>query len=272
MRLIFEKLNKTVYIYKEYFVLLLCIVLSVLLLFSNQNTQVISLKIVVRELTGKVQHQFMWIPNIFSAVEQNKILRKKNVSLLLENSTLKEALIENQRLRELLEFKKREKNSFIAADVIGRSIIDPTNTVMLNVGSEDGIKKNDPVINEKGLVGKIIEEGPHVSLCQLLTDRNFTVSAKVQENRAYGLLMWKHDNYAELKISVSSEVKKGYHVITSGYSTIYPAGIPIGRVVKFEKDDYGLFNILKIKLNNDFYTIENVFIVSVPEKPPIASR
>jgi len=228
MRLIFEKLNKTVYIYKEYFVLLLCIVLSVLLLFSNQNTQVISLKIVVRELTGKVQHQFMWIPNIFSAVEQNKILRKKNVSLLLENSTLKEALIENQRLRELLEFKKREKNSFIAADVIGRSIIDPTNTVMLNVGSEDGI--------------------------------------------AYGLLMWKHDNYAELKISVSSEVKKGYHVITSGYSTIYPAGIPIGRVVKFEKDDYGLFNILKIKLNNDFYTIENVFIVSVPEKPPIASR
>jgi len=272
MRFILEKINRTVYIYKEYFILFVCILLSILFLLSNQNNQIVSIKIVIREFSGKVQEKFMWIPGIFTAIEENKILREKNVSLLMENSSLQEALRENNRLRKLLNLKDKGKETYIAADVIGRSHVEPTNTLSLNVGVKDGVKKNSPVINEKGLIGKIIEVGAEVSLCQLLTDRNFSVSAKVRENRAYGILVWTHDNYAEINIPVSFNVKKGYQIITSGFSNIYPPGIPIGKIVDFRNDAYGLFKVLKVKLNVNFYTIENAFVQKVENEFPLTNR
>ena len=272
MRLLIEKINKTIYIYKEYFIFFVCVIFSVYFLMSNQNSQILSLKIVIREFTGKIQEKFMWIPEIFTAMEENKILKEKNTALLIENSYLKEALIENKRLRSLLKLKDRGKNRYISADVVGKSLIEPVNTITLNVGSKDGIKKNFPVVNERGLVGKIIEVGDDFSLCQLITDRNFSVSARIRENRAPGILVWKYDNFAELKIPVSFQAKKGYHIVTSGDSNIYPRGIPIGIVYEFRKDENGLFKILKVKLNVNFYTIENVFVLSVPDESRIMSK
>ena len=199
-----ERVTRLLVFYKEYFTLLIAITFSTILLFSNDNQQAGRLQEGLLELTGSAQKQFAWVGQIFTALDENSKLRERNVKLTLENSLLKKSYVENRYLREKLGFKEQQPYQFLAAAVVSRGLYQFTKVVQIDVGREEGIEKNMPVLTNDGLVGKILLTSPHFSLAQVLGDVNFSVCAKVQRTQATGMLSWESKSDWRLEDIVKS--------------------------------------------------------------------
>ena len=100
-----EKIFKTVIIFRQYITVFLAVVVSFFLLLSNENRQVENINKELIDITGKIKQNFAWINLVFSAVDENRQLREKVLYLNIENTRLKDAGLENQRLTKLLGFK-----------------------------------------------------------------------------------------------------------------------------------------------------------------------
>ena len=130
--------------------------------------------------------------------------------------------------------------------------------VALNIGANEGIEKNMPVISKDGLVGKVIYTGSISSNVQLLTDPNFKVAAKVAKSD--GMFEFTSNNIGLLRIPKSNEVAIGDTVFTSGLGNIYPEGIKIGTVNDFE-DSKGLYKNVNVKLFVDYTDLRQILVI-----------
>lgn len=203
----------------------------------------------------------------FSDLEkQNQTLREKLLKASLQNQQLQEHMLENLRLKRLLMFKQQSQYSFIPASVIGFGQEQTIRSLILNVGSADSVRKNQAVLTEAGLVGKILDTEQNQALTQILMDRNTLVSARLQKSREIGVVGWSGNLWLDLLyIPKDVEVEPGEVVITSGLSRIYPQGIKIGVVAEIEENEYELFKEIKIKPAVNFNRLEDVFIVQVSD-------
>jgi rod shape-determining protein MreC len=194
--------------------------------------------------------------------ETNRLLKEKLARLNLENYRLKEEGLENQRLRNLLEFKSNINFEPIPAEVIG---IDPgrlTDFIWINAGNDRQVQRNAAVINLKGLVGKVIEVYPKSSLVQLLLNSDCKVSALDQRSRVFGIVKKENGMFLKMdNVPNSEEVKTGDKIITSGLGGIFPLGIEIGSVVKSETDTTQIFRQIRVKPTVDFSTLEELFVI-----------
>jgi len=255
------RIPRLIFLYKEYVTLLAAILCSIILIFTNESPQVENLRALTLDAVGKVNQQFHYIFLIFDAIDENRELRKRTMQLALENTNLREARLENQRLRNLLGFKESQVSTLLPAEVIGRGFYQFTNSLLINLGEGDGILKDMPVITDQGLVGKIFTVGKRTALVHVITDLNFRVSAKVRRNRALGILTWTSGQYCKLEnVAKSFDVMPGDTIITSGYSAIYPPDIPIGVVAEVSDDNPGMMKEISLSLFQDFSIIEEVFI------------
>ena len=256
-------LPKHLFNFKEYFVLLLCIIISLFLIFSNKKSQIETIKILTLDLTGSFQSRLISLSRKSSLKEQNNFLRYQNTLLALENSRMREAILENQRLRKLIGFKKTTQYPLIAAKVTGGSFSGFMNNILLDVGKQDRVKKNMPVVIPEGLVGKIYQVGNNHSIVHLLLDQNFRVSGKILRSSIKGIISWKGGGQiCDLdEIPNRSDIKVGDLVVTSGYSEIFPEGIYIGKVVTAVNTQRSLFMKIKVKPDVDFNRLEEVLVI-----------
>ena len=263
-----EKIFKTVVIFRQYITVFLTIVVSVFLLLSNENRQVENINKELVNITGKLKQNFAWINLVFNAVDENRRLREKVLYLNVENARLKDADLENQRLTKLLGFKSKGSLEYLPAVVISRGFHQIVNSIQINVGENDGVKKNMPVITEQGFIGKIYLVGKENSLVQLMTDINFRVSAKILRSRATGIVSWKSgDKFVMENVPKSFDVAEGDTILTSGYSQIYPPRVPIGSVFEVTNNQPGMFKSIMINAFVDFSSIEEVFVIISEIKP-----
>ena len=138
---------------------------------------------------------------------------------------------ENQRLRELLNFRKGLIFSSVPANVVGRDPSNWNSTVIIDKGSDAGIKKGMPVVTALGVVGKIAEVGKRKAKVMLVNDPNFSVAATLQRTREEGLLTGTLQGACRLRyLSHQTDVNAGDIVITSKISTAFPEGLIIGQV------------------------------------------
>lgn len=248
--------------FKEYFVLLICLLISLILLFSNNTNQIETLKILTLDLMGSFQARITSFNRYSTLKDENDFLRYQNTLLALENSQMREALLENKRLRNLIGFKDRNKYHLIAAKVISVNFTGFMNHIFLEVGKEDGVKKHLPLVLPDGLVGRIYQVGRRHSIGHLLCDQNFRVSAEIQRSGIKGIIGWKSGQICELnEIPNRSDVRVGDLVVTSGYSEIFPEGIYIGKVISAVNTQRGLFMKIRVKPGVDFNKLEEVFII-----------
>lgn len=155
---------------------------------------------------------------------------------------------ENERLRELLKFKKESTVKVVPARVIGRDLAPWRKTLLIDKGSKDGIKNRMAIVSVEGLVGRIVEVGPLSSRAILLLDPESRVSVLFQENRDLGLAEGDGSPWIRVThIDRESTVKVGDIVISSGLGGVYPKGIRIGRVemVATEKEGLELFALVR---------------------------
>lgn len=170
---------------------------------------------------------------LFYHVTYDQYMKLKDEAGVLKGRLInqEELARENQRLRELLNFRKSLVFSSVPANVVGR---DPSNwksTMIIDKGSDAGIKTGMPVVTSAGVVGKITEVGKRKAKVMLVNDPNFSVAATLQRTREEGLLTGTLQGACRLRyLSHQTDVAPGDLVITSKISTTFPEGLVLGEV------------------------------------------
>jgi len=202
------------------------------------------------------------IRGLYGVQRENQELRKELTALAVENNILEEERLENQRLRQLLEFKNILDFEVIPAEVIARDPNFRVTSALISAGTRLGVQRDLPVIDVHGLVGKVTEAFPDYSSVQMLFDPGFKVSGLVQRSRVAGIVAWKGGQLLELEyIPSAADVQVGDDIVTSGLSRIYPTGLKIGRVTRVSRDPQSLFKRVEISPFADLYKVEELFVI-----------
>lgn len=256
-----KKLGYFILDLKEYITLAVLIVISLILIFLNDNPQIRFLRAAAITSFGTVQSGISAIPNVFEIEKENKILRENNIKLANEIASLKESKLENIRLTRLLNFKEKNNPGVVSGKIINKSLIQTRNTITLNVGENDSVAVNMPVITDAGLVGRIVSVSKNFSIAQILYNKDMRITVKVQRNRVDGILSFDGiENLMVSNIQKSADVNVGDVIITSEYSNIYPPGIPIGIVSETGNLD-NLFKKIIVTPSVNFSILEEVFVL-----------
>lgn len=200
---------------------------------------------------------------------ENKKLKEEIIKLQEENASLLIAKQENEILRKQLNFFKDKKINFILANIVGKRKEGDIEYFILDKGSLDKIELNDPVIEGKYLIGKIIKVEKHISYFLPLTDYHFLTSIDFLSK---GKKVNKKENISGLAkgnsnclltvefIPSEKEVKKDDLVITSGLEEKIPRGLIIGKVKNVLKKKNSIFNKAIVET---FIDLDTLRIVSV---------
>jgi len=202
------------------------------------------------------------VSNFSQLREENKILRETIANLKKEMLKLKEASLENERLKKLLEFRRSKKYKFIPAMVIARSPLGLRDTIIIDKGKKHGVRKDLVVISGAGLVGRTRETGWSISRVLLITDTDSVVSGIVVRTRDEGAVAGGRQSDLIMKyLELDCDVKQGDEVITSGFGSVSKKGILISEVVSIEKDDTGLYMNAIVKPQVDMMKLEEVLVM-----------
>jgi len=196
-------------------------------------------------------------------VEKHNAALVQELGLLaIENQQLREQFLENQRLRTLLDFKQQFSYQMLPAEVVGRDPSSWFKTIILNKGSQSGIRPGSGVISPGGVVGTVIETTPHSSRVLLITDQNSTIDIIVQRSRIRGILEGLSENKCRVNYVVKKEdIRINDAIITSGLNAVFPAGIFIGSVVTANNNPDGFFKHIEVEPAVDFSKISEVLVV-----------
>lgn len=199
--------------------------------------------------------------------DENRRLKRENDQLKNQLLLYQEGYLEGQRLQKLLTMKDQSDYVSMTARVIGMDQKSLIKTILINKGTSHGISSGLPVINEQGVLGRIIETSWHVSRVLLISDGNSNIDALVQGTRVQGMLQGSGAMRCMLKyIAKTEEVKTGDLVVSSGMTEIFPKGLLLGTVIRADKKDSGLFQRIEVVPAVDFTRLEEVMVLMVTEK------
>jgi len=178
-----------------------------------------------------------------------------------ENLMLREAMIENQRLKILLKARDyAQDRSYLLCRVIARSPTTWLRSVVIDKGERDGVRPNTPIVDGNGVVGKVVSSQPFSSSVMLLIDPDMKIGGIVQRTRAMGIVYGDSTNICKMKYLMGEkDAAVGDLVLTSGVGGIFPKGIPIGKVVKVRRK--GTFFEADIIPASDLSRLEEVMAI-----------
>ena len=189
----------------------------------------------------------------FSGVEQARVeedtVRVKLAQQSLRAALVEDLMLENQRLRALLELRERQQLTGRAAQVL-YEVPDPySQRLIVDRGAVHGIYGGSPVLDEYGVLGQVTQVSPLTSEVMLLTNQKFTISVLNARTDTFGLLYGVPDRITdkatgslELRfMPVSADVREGDLLITTGIDGIYPSGLPVARVTEVTKSSANSF-------------------------------
>lgn len=177
--------------------------------------------------------------NLIDIKKNNRELLEELNALKAQLGDLAELRLENERLNELLDFKRKTKMDLIAAKITGRDLFPDSDTLTINRGLDHGVTKGMAVITPAGAVGYIVQAENDTSQVLLLTHRYAVIDAIVQSSRARGIVHGYTSELCELRyLNRNDQVDKGDLIVTSGLDNIFPKGLPVGIVTDVQKDDF----------------------------------
>ena len=224
----------------------------------------------VRDIAG-------WFSSTFHAKSERDQLQKEVAALRAKNAKLQQALIENAQLTKQVGLDNSigiDALQPVAAHVISR---DPTlwyATIEVDKSTADNVRKNDPVVGDGALVGKVSTVAPNVSVVTLVTDHSFAVSAEVQDQVGdTGVLVPAIGNPNQLLLQYlppHAQISAGQLVVTAGFKSgtlesLYPAGIPIGQVSDANQDNLINNRQVKVTPSADLRHLDFVQILTQPQ-------
>ncbi|MDE6137484.1 MAG: rod shape-determining protein MreC [Muribaculaceae bacterium] len=203
----------------------------------------------------------------FNLRERNSDLNRRNAELQSEVLALRqqlEVMAEKIYTDTMVMDSGMQPFRFIVANVINNSIARPFNYITLNKGTLDGVKPEMGVIDASGVVGIVSVVGPRSARVISLLNPHFRLSCKLKGTDNFGSLVWdgRDPEVAQLEELPRHTVSRaGDTVVTSGYSSVFPPGLPVGIVMDEAGSDHGDFFSLKVRLLSDFSALNNVQVV-----------
>ena len=217
-----------------------------------------------------------WFGDTLDAKGENEELKKEIEALrkrLGENETARR---DNEQLRGLVKLGRSEGfpqgTAPLAARVIARSPTVWYSSVKIDKGSGDGVRVNQPVLAAGGLAGRVTRVTGGTAEVSLITDGSSAVSAQVMPRGAAGIVkpqVGRPDDLLLDFIEKGKRVTEGTTVVTSGFTSsregvesLFPRGIPIGRVTKVDLDEVDLYQRVHIKPFADLRRIDYVQVLT----------
>jgi rod shape-determining protein MreC len=192
---------------------------------------------------------------------ENEQLRRENNTMKLQINQLQSRAAEADRLAGLLNFRQTHQNvPMLGARVIGTSADTASQTVYLDRGERDGIRRNMGVITPDGVVGKVIESYRDTSQVLLLTDKDSGVGAMISESRIQSPVGGVGEPLLAMKYVPNDDaVKTGEHVVTSGMDRIFPRDLPVGTVSQIK--DGNPFKQIRVRPAANLERLEEVIVL-----------
>ena len=219
-------------------------------------------------LTGGVYGTFNSIGKYFDLKDQNEILAEENKDL---RKTLFNLNVSKHSIAEDSSFIDVQYN-VTTAEVYKNSYALTDNYLTLNKGTKDSIKQDFGVISSKGIIGIIDNTSNSYSTVLSILNTNSRINARLKGTNHLGTLEWdgKSPYFTQLvDVSKFAPVKVGDTIETGGQSAIFPKGIGIGTIEKFETDISGDTYNIEVKLFNDMTNLGIVYIIENRDKEEI---
>lgn len=172
-----------------------------------------------------------WVGQWVVLERENTQLRKNNSRLQHWRVEAKRLVIENQRLQELLNLRPTALPSITAARVLSAVGGVYSRSVLVHAGTRDGVKVGLPVVDESGIVGRVVRVGTDASRVLLVTDLNSRVAVQTMRARLNAIAVGQNGDFLELLyLPDNPDVEVGEIVLTSGADGIFPADLTLGIV------------------------------------------
>jgi len=215
--------------------------------------------------------RFLAIQNYFNAPQDLARLRSRNLELEAEVSRLqaeiielKQQIAETRVLSALVDFARvHPENRYVAAAVIGRDPNPFLKYIIINRGSDDGLRRSMPVVTQQGLVGRIAAVTAGAARVQLITDTSSSVNTRIDPSKAQAVLQGSITGDLTLDlIAQAASIQIGDLVLTSGLGGNYPSDILVGQITSVRRKETDLFQGAAVQPVVDFSKLEIVLIVT----------
>lgn len=217
-------------------------------------------------LKNKMAGNDSFFTDVSKLQEENEELKKKNSELEQSLRELEIIKAENETLKEYVNLKDKYQNyETIPAYIINKDITNYNDTIVINVGSKDGIEPNMTVIADKGLVGHIISTTETTAKVQTIIDTASSVSSTISTSREAIIVTGTLEKESALKatyIPTDATILENDKVETSGLGGIYPKGITIGTIKEIINTKNITDRYAYVETAVDFKKLDTVLVIT----------
>ncbi|MAX68951.1 MAG: hypothetical protein CMP60_04585 [Flavobacteriales bacterium] len=237
-----------------HFILLFILIesFSLFLFISNHKFQQSKFLSFTQEYTGAIFSYYSNLNQYLSLKNENKFLQR-----------------ENAKLYSILSKEKESTNlilyEYIPCRIIKNSIYKQNNFILIDKGKKDGVRSGMGVRVDDGVIGIVSITSENFSKVTSILNQNSTISVRHLRSGQNGSLKWNTNNYMTAMINDipnHANIQIGDTIQTNGFSSIFPEGINIAKVISYKKgNENGLCNV-NIKFLNDMNTAKNAYIIN----------
>ncbi len=253
------------------------VILILIVIFSNRDSEISFLENAASKLVMPVQNGLTYLKNkvsgnstfftdINNLKQENEELSKKNSELEQSLRELESIKSENETLKEYLGLtEKYGEYSTVPAYIINKDISNYSKTIVINVGSDDGIKENMTVIADQGLVGHVISVTNDTAKVRTIIDTSSSVScllSTTDESIVCKGTLEEESALRAIYIPDDDGIIQGDSVETSGLGGIYPKGIHVGSIKKVVNTQNATDRYAIVETAVDFNKLDTVLVIT----------
>lgn len=261
--------------YSTWFVFTFYVLISVMLLVLGNRYQQSVYLTSANVISGGLYNGASQVTGYFHLKSINESLQASNAQLQNEVLNLKSQLAQYKvLLSDTLAPSSKDRYDYVSAAVINNNTRLPKNFFTIDRGSLDGVERGMGVVDQNGVVGIVNVTGPHMARVISLLNETQHFSVKLKDTSFVGSLNWKGEDasiaYVE-EIPRHVEYQVGDTIVTSGYSTTFPEGIPVGTILNRVRSQDDSFFTFKVRLMPDFRSLSTVRVIKDIHKAEIDS-
>jgi rod shape-determining protein MreC len=244
---------------------------SVVMLFSYNDYQASTWISTSNALAGKIYEYQADVEHFFSLTKQNEELTLHNIILEKQIDMLRQkcdSLAGDTTAAQRLEMENLQAFTLIPAKVVSNSIVNADNLITINKGSKDGVKADMGVVCGNGIVGVVYLVSRNYAVIIPALNNRSRISCSIRGTNYFGYLTWTPGDPSVAFIEDvprHAKFKKGDWIETSGYSSIFPHGISVGKIEKIFNSNDGLSYRLQVRLSTDFSCLRDVCVINDKE-------
>lgn len=254
--------------YNSYFVFVFLEVICFYLIINYNNKQKEIFLYSSNQISGFVLDNYSQILQYTELKSENQRLKEENAQIIKN--------FFNQKYLEIPNYTPNDSVmkgiNVISANICNKSIDKRNNRMTIDIGYKKGVHEGMGVIGDKGIVGVVTFVNKNYSSILPLNNTLSRTSVIIKNRGYFGLLKWEPYDYTHTTLTTipkHAQIAVGDSIITSGFSTIFPRGIYIGKIEKIKYSNSSMYYDISVKLINNLALIENVYLIERPNKNEI---